>query len=212
MDQSFLPSSSSQAVPAEEPPTNGTQWDTSSLDSEFHSAYHPIEEIHSFGEALIERFGPLGVTIETIVVGKTFEGREIRGWRAKIADEQEEEKEETESVSDGAEMDVEEPVERAAIEEALRRSSEGKGLEVRGHADKRKKSKSGKKKGKGKGKGKGRGKKGKKGKKGKHGKEKHPKDGPGYDGIRELVVQAGQHAREVSSGACPWSLAGSSTS
>lgn len=191
-----LSSTSGLAISGAEDTTarvNETHWDTSSLDSEFHSAYHSLEDFQSFGDALVERFSVpapgLGLEVETIVVGKTFEGREIRGWRARVRTEAESADDITEGYQE--EMETEMDI-VSAIEEAL--AMRGEGLWDKRDKGKGKHGRKGKSRSDGEGK---KGKHGKKGKKGKHHKGKHDSDEPGYDGIRELVIQAGQHAREV---------------
>lgn len=61
--------------------TNGS-WDLG-IDTSFHNAYHSLEDIYSFGDALVAGFdGVNGVRVEGFSVGETFEGRKIRGWKA----------------------------------------------------------------------------------------------------------------------------------
>jgi len=103
--------------------------DLSSLDTPYHDAYHPLEEIYAFGDALTTQFRGM---LEGFEVGQSFEGTEIRGWRAHLT-------------SNESSSDVEWEVGR------------------------------------------------KKGRKGQKGREK-----VSGGQIRELVVQSGQHAREVS--------------
>lgn len=58
----------------------------SSLSSTFHDAYHSLEEMDVFGDELAAKFGPLGIQVEKFSIGQTWEGREIRGWKAKMTD------------------------------------------------------------------------------------------------------------------------------
>ena len=68
-------------------------WDLSTLSSNFHDSYHSLEEMDVFGDALASKFGPLGIQVEKFSVGETWEGREIRGWKARMAVESENGKE-----------------------------------------------------------------------------------------------------------------------
>jgi extracellular matrix protein 14 len=53
------------------------------METTFHNSYHSLEDIYSFGDALAAGFdGKRGVRVEAFTVGETFEGREIRGWKA----------------------------------------------------------------------------------------------------------------------------------
>jgi extracellular matrix protein 14 len=61
-----------------------------SLDTPFHDAYHSLEELYAFGDQLAERFSKGRTTVRALIMGRTFEGREIRGWSAGIADEEKE--------------------------------------------------------------------------------------------------------------------------
>ena len=56
-----------------------TEFDTSTLDSEFHNAYHSLEDLYAFGDQLVRDFPGL---VEGFTVGYGAEGREIKGWRA----------------------------------------------------------------------------------------------------------------------------------
>ena len=70
-----------QATAATLPMTNGSC--DLGIDTTFHNAYHSLEEIYSFGDALVAGFdGVNGIRVESFTVGETFEGREIRGWKA----------------------------------------------------------------------------------------------------------------------------------
>jgi extracellular matrix protein 14 len=61
-------------------------WDLSTLSaSTFHDSYHSLEEMDVFGDALVSKFGPMGIQVEKFSVGQTWEGREIRGWKARMA-------------------------------------------------------------------------------------------------------------------------------
>jgi extracellular matrix protein 14 len=60
-------------------------YDLSSLGaSTFHDSYHSLEEMDVFGDALASKFGPMGIQVEKFSVGQTWEGREIRGWKARM--------------------------------------------------------------------------------------------------------------------------------
>jgi len=64
----------------------GEGWDVSTLSaSTFHDSYHSLEEMDVFGDALASKFGPMGIQVEKFSVGETWEGREIRGWKARMA-------------------------------------------------------------------------------------------------------------------------------
>lgn len=76
MDQSALSSN----------PLSGVSgWDLNSLSSTFHDGYHSLEEMDVFGDELAAKFGPMGIQVEKFSVGQSWEGREIRGWKAKMA-------------------------------------------------------------------------------------------------------------------------------
>lgn len=64
-------------------PFRSDAWNVSSLDSSFYDHFHTVEELYAFGDELAVQFP--GV-VEGFDVGQTFEGREIRGWRAHLAD------------------------------------------------------------------------------------------------------------------------------
>jgi hypothetical protein len=66
-------------------------WDLSTLSSSFHDSYHSLEEMDVFGDALASKFGPLGIQVEKFSVGESWEGREIRGWKARMVVEPESE-------------------------------------------------------------------------------------------------------------------------
>ena len=57
-------------------------WDVADLSTAFHDGYHPLRDMYAFGEALVVGFP--GV-VEGFEVGRSAEGRAIRGWRAHIA-------------------------------------------------------------------------------------------------------------------------------
>jgi len=118
------------------PPRADGSWDLGTIESKFHDEYHSLEDIYSFADALVGGFdGVNGLRVESFTVGQTYEGRDIRGWRAWV--------------------EGDEPGEPA--------------LKTQGR-------------------------KGRKGGKGGRGREKDDAE----DVEREFVVQAGQHAREVS--------------
>ena len=52
--------------------------------STFHDSYHSLEEMDVFGDALASKFGPMGIQVEKFSVGESWEGREIRGWKARM--------------------------------------------------------------------------------------------------------------------------------
>lgn len=58
-------------------------WDVSTLSTPFHDSYHSLEEMDVFGDELAAKFGPLGIEVEKFSVGQSWEGREIRGWKAR---------------------------------------------------------------------------------------------------------------------------------
>lgn len=58
-------------------------WDVSTLSTPFHDSYHSLEEMDVFGDALAAKFGPMGIEVEKFSVGQSWEGREIRGWKAR---------------------------------------------------------------------------------------------------------------------------------
>lgn len=62
-----------------EPPEGG--WNVSSLASPFHDGYHKVDDIYSFGDALVEFFPDMLTSME---LGRTQEDRPIRSWTAKI--------------------------------------------------------------------------------------------------------------------------------
>jgi extracellular matrix protein 14 len=63
-------------------------WDVSTLGSSFHDSYHSLEEMDVFGDALASKFGPMGIEVERFSVGQSWEGREIRGWKARMKNDQ----------------------------------------------------------------------------------------------------------------------------
>lgn len=70
-----------QSTPSESITQSG--WDVSTLSTPFHDSYHSLEEMDVFGDALAAKFGPLGMEVERFSVGQSWEGREIRGWKAR---------------------------------------------------------------------------------------------------------------------------------
>ncbi|WVQ96001.1 hypothetical protein IAU59_003101 [Kwoniella sp. CBS 9459] len=57
------------------------------IDTPYHDAFHPIEDVYKFGQVLISTFnGKEGLDLREINVGKTYEGRDIIGWTAKMTD------------------------------------------------------------------------------------------------------------------------------
>lgn len=64
---------------------NEAELDLSTLSaSTFHDSYHSLEEMDVFGDALASKFGPMGIQVEKFSVGESWEGREIRGWKARM--------------------------------------------------------------------------------------------------------------------------------
>lgn len=64
---------------------NEGELDLSTLSaSTFHDSYHSLEEMDVFGDALASKFGPMGIQVEKFSVGESWEGREIRGWKARM--------------------------------------------------------------------------------------------------------------------------------
>ena len=60
-------------------------WDLETIATAYHDGYHSLEDMYGFGDALLQRFdGVEGLKMETFVVGESFEGRQIRGWKARI--------------------------------------------------------------------------------------------------------------------------------
>ncbi|RSH93418.1 putative metallocarboxypeptidase ecm14 [Saitozyma podzolica] len=55
-----------------------------SLDTPFHDAYHSLEELYAFADQMAVRFDGDGIKVESFSVGQSFEGREIRGWKASM--------------------------------------------------------------------------------------------------------------------------------
>jgi hypothetical protein len=55
-----------------------------SLDTPFHDAYHSLEELYAFADQMAVRFDGDGIKVESFRVGQSFEGREIRGWKASM--------------------------------------------------------------------------------------------------------------------------------
>jgi hypothetical protein len=82
----FIPSLQDLVDQSAGPSTLTSGWGLSSLSSTFHDAYHSVEEMDVFGDELAAKFGPLGIQVEKFSVGQTWEGREIRGWKAKMTD------------------------------------------------------------------------------------------------------------------------------
>lgn len=71
-------------------------WNVSSIDTPFHDAYHKVEAVYAFGDALKAAFPDI---VEEFDIGTTAEGRPIRAWRAHLkANDGEPEHEELEFV------------------------------------------------------------------------------------------------------------------
>ncbi|KAL1406576.1 hypothetical protein Q8F55_008282 [Vanrija albida] len=64
---------------AEDEPEGG--WNVSSIDTPFHDAYHKVEAVYAFGDALKAAFPDI---VEEYDIGTTAEGRTIRAWRAHL--------------------------------------------------------------------------------------------------------------------------------
>lgn len=75
------PVSSSSAIS-----TSG-QYPTDTLLTPFHDAYHDIDGMYAFLDDLARDFsgGEDGLEVETFIVGKSAEGRDIKGIRARMA-------------------------------------------------------------------------------------------------------------------------------
>ncbi|WVR08121.1 hypothetical protein IAU60_005167 [Kwoniella sp. DSM 27419] len=59
------------------------------LATPFHDAFHPLEEVYKFGEVLVSTFnGKEGIEVKELDIGTTYEGRQIKGWTAKMAQNQ----------------------------------------------------------------------------------------------------------------------------
>ncbi|OCF34286.1 hypothetical protein I316_03799 [Kwoniella heveanensis BCC8398] len=57
------------------------------IETPYHDAFHPIEDVYKFGQVLISTFnGKDGLDLQEINIGKTFEGRDIKGWTAKMTE------------------------------------------------------------------------------------------------------------------------------
>lgn len=55
-------------------------WNVTTLDSPFHDGYHGIDDVYSFGDALVEEFPD---TVTSFDIGETAEGRPIRAYTAR---------------------------------------------------------------------------------------------------------------------------------
>ncbi|WVF68441.1 hypothetical protein IAT40_003207 [Kwoniella sp. CBS 6097] len=57
------------------------------IDTPYHDAFHAIEDVYKFGQVLISTFnGKDGLDLQEINIGKTYEGRDIKGWTAKMTE------------------------------------------------------------------------------------------------------------------------------
>ncbi|ORY34862.1 putative cell wall organization and biogenesis-related protein [Naematelia encephala] len=66
-----------------------SDWDASTLRTPFYDAYHDYDDINRFGAAMVRTFnGVKGITVEEFSIGKTAEGREIKGWTAHLDKEE----------------------------------------------------------------------------------------------------------------------------
>ncbi|WVN86868.1 uncharacterized protein L203_102042 [Cryptococcus depauperatus CBS 7841] len=55
------------------------------LDTPFHDNYHTFEDLYKFGSTIVETFNDQqGLKVWEFDVGKTWEGRAIKGWSAKL--------------------------------------------------------------------------------------------------------------------------------
>lgn len=72
------------ADPGDEPDAPPVDWNVTSLSSPFHDAYHTLDDMHTFGDALVAAFPNI---ITSFDVGTTAEGRTIRAWSATIDEE-----------------------------------------------------------------------------------------------------------------------------
>lgn len=82
------------SAPVDESLNGEASWDVSTLSTPFHDSYHSLEEMDAFGDELAAKFGPMGIEVEKFSVGQSWEGREIRGWKIRAADDEDEEEKE----------------------------------------------------------------------------------------------------------------------
>ncbi|WWC73767.1 uncharacterized protein I206_107739 [Kwoniella pini CBS 10737] len=67
------------------PPIQIDPFNLTTIDTPFHDKFHTLKEIDKFGRTLIETFnGTRGIEITELNLGKTFEGRIIKGWSVKM--------------------------------------------------------------------------------------------------------------------------------